>query len=74
MYASRLTEKYQATIPAEIRKRLGLKRGDLIGFSEVKGQVILVKATPLDLTYAKAVETTLAEWNSAADEKAYGNL
>jgi hypothetical protein len=32
------------------------------------------KATPLDLEFAKAVEGTLTEWTSEADEEAYREL
>ncbi len=74
MYASKLTQKYQATIPAEIRKKLGLKRGDLVAFEFVKGQVVLRRVDAFDLAFSKAVEDTLEEWTSEIDEKAYGGL
>jgi len=73
---SRVTKKYQATIPAPIRKRLGLKPGDSILFEESKptGAIILRRADPIDLEYLEALEGTLSEWNSENDDRAYRDL
>ena len=73
---SRLTVKYQATIPAPVRKRLGLSPGDSILFEESKptGAIILRRAEPLDLEYLEALERTLSEWDSENDELAYRDL
>lgn len=73
---SRMTSKHQATIPAPVRKALGLKAGDGVAFDIVPGHgVHLRKAGPLDTPFAGAVEGTLAsEWLSAADEDAYREL
>ena len=71
MLSSRLTSKYQATIPEKIRKILGLKKGDLIAFKIQRDKVILRKSPPIDLKFAKAIENTLSEWNSESDEEAY---
>ncbi len=72
---SRLTEKYQATIPAEVREVLHLKKGDRVVF-EVKsaGLVVIRKALEQDIEWNKGVEEQLSEWASANDEKAYGDL
>lgn len=74
MKPSRLTSKYQTTIPADARKFLDLKQGDAVVFEIQNGQVIVRKATPLDLEYAVALSGTLEEWHSDNDEAAYGNL
>ena len=71
---SKLTEKYQATIPAEVRSALKLQKGDSISFEVGEGKVSLRKATPMDLEWAKAIGNTLAEWTSENDEKAYRDL
>ena len=71
---SKLTEKYQATIPADVRQALGLKKGDILAFDIAKGEVRLRRATPIDLAYAQAVSGTLSEWNSKADEHAFRDL
>ncbi len=72
--SSRLTQKYQTTIPAKIRRLLGLQSGDIISFDLKEGDVILKRATPLDVAFAKAVEGTLSEWASDEDEQAYRDL
>ena len=71
---SRLTEKFQATIPLPIRRHLRLAKGDVVLFEIVRDQVVLRRATPLDLAYANAVADTLAEWNSSVDDDAYRDL
>jgi len=38
---AKLTEKFQITIPTEVRKRLGLKAGDLAYLALEGGQVVL---------------------------------
>ncbi len=61
-----MTSKFQATIPAPVRKELGLKTGDAVAFEIVPGHsVTLRKAGLLDLDFARAVEDTLAfEWRT----------
>jgi AbrB family looped-hinge helix DNA binding protein len=71
---SKLTSKYQTTIPQEVRELLLLKKGDEVVFEIEDGQVVIRKATPLDLEYLASVESTLSEWNSENDEDAYKNL
>jgi antitoxin PrlF len=43
MRTSTLTSKGQVTIPAEVRKRLGLHPGDHVGFVVEGGEVRLVR-------------------------------
>ena len=71
---SKLTSKYQATIPEPVRRLLHLQSGDAIAF-DIKGDVVqLRKARPVDLAFAQSLEGTLSEWASAADEDAYREL
>ena len=74
MIASRLTSKYQATVPEKVREVLGLKKGDVIAFDINKDRVTLKKATSADLQFARALEGTLSEWLSENDEEAYRDL
>ena len=75
MSNSKLTSKFQATIPQEIRAILGLKAGDQIIFEVSKNkQVQLKKATPMDIIYLKALQSTLSEWGSKNDEEDYNDL
>lgn len=71
---SKLTKKYQATIPAPVRKLLHLESGDEIAFDIEDDVVCLRKARPTDLAFAKSLEGTLTEWTTQADEEAYRDL
>jgi len=72
--ASRLTSKYQATIPTEVRRVLRLKQGDVVQF-EIDGErVMLRRQTASDRAYLRGLETTLSEWNSPYDDEAYDDL
>ena len=71
---SKLTRKYQATIPAPVRDVLHLEAGDTIAFEIEDEQIRLRKARPIDLVFATALEATLDEWRGEADEEAYHDL
>lgn len=71
---SKLTRKYQATIPEPVRKLLHLESGDEIAFDIENGDVYLRKARPVDLAFAQSIEGTLTEWATEADEDAYRDL
>jgi len=71
---SKLTSKYQATIPASVRKALKLSAGEVVAFDIEEGEVRLRKGTPFDIEFAKALPGTLSEWQSEADDKAYSDL
>jgi len=74
-YSAKLTSKYQATIPKEIRKHLHLESGDQILYELLSDNTVIVrKTTLLDLDYLKALNSTLNEWESEEDERAYKNL
>jgi antitoxin PrlF len=71
---SKLTKKYQASIPEPVRQLLHLDAGDEIAFVIEDDDVHLRKARPVDLAFAQSIEGTLNEWMSAADEEAYRDL
>ena len=71
---SRLTSKYQATIPRPVRERLGVGAGDSVAFIVEDDRVWLRRAEPLDREFARALTDTLDEWLSPADEEAYRGL
>lgn len=74
-YSARLTSKYQATIPKEIRKYLNLESGDEIIYELLPDNTVIVrKIAPLDLEYLEALNSTMNEWESDEDEQAYKNL
>ena len=72
--ASKMTQKYQATIPAEVRRVLGLKQGDTVQFELVGPRVTLKRQTAADRAYLTSLQKTLAEWDSSFDDEAYGDL
>jgi AbrB family looped-hinge helix DNA binding protein len=74
LHTSKLTSKFQATVPTPVRKALQLKAGDLIGFEVEGDEVRLRRATPLDLAFAQALEGTLSEWSSKQDDEAFRDL
>ena len=72
---SKITAKGQTTVPQEIRAALNSKPGDLIAWEvEPDGRVAVRRIQPLDVEYLRAVQGTLSEWETAEDERAYGNL
>ena len=75
LFVSKLTSKYQATIPKKIRDELSLGAKDRVVF-EVKGNhtVVIRKLKPLDLDYLKSISSTLSEWDSQEDDEAFRGL
>lgn len=74
-YSARLTSKYQATIPLEIRKHLHLERGDQVLYEVLPDEsVVIRKTTSLDLDFFKALNSTMNEWETDQDEQAYKDL
>jgi antitoxin PrlF len=73
--SSKVTTKYQATIPKEIRTKLDLKAGDYVLFEDKSDEIVISKVKNVDWQYLKAISSSLeAEWLSEADEEAYGDL
>ena len=69
-----LAAKGQATIPKAIREPLGLRQVDSVRWDLEAGAVKVRLVAPLDLACLRSLEGTLAEWSSAADEEAFGDL
>ena len=71
---SKLTKKYQATVPKAVRKKLNLNAGDIIAFEIDNDNIKLRKANPIDVEFSSALVPTLSEWHSENDEEAYNDL
>lgn len=71
---SRLTTKGQATIPAEVRRALGLRSGDRVVFEMKRGKVSIRKAARLDRHFQMLADEAFSEWSSAEDEDAFRDL
>jgi antitoxin PrlF len=67
-YTSTVSRKGQTTLPAAVRKLLQVQSGDSILYEMENEAVRIRKATPLDLSWAKAVESTLTEWSGPDDD------
>jgi AbrB family looped-hinge helix DNA binding protein len=72
---AKITAKGQTTIPQDVRAALHIEPGDLIAW-EVRpdGTARVRRVQPVDLEYLRAIEGTLSEWASDADEEAYRDL
>ena len=65
MIYSKLTSKFQATIPNEVRKTLKIRAGDRIVFEIMPdNRIVIRKSTPIDFEYVRALEATAEEWGS----------
>lgn len=74
MLASKVTEKYQATIPSEIRNFLHLQKGDRVRFM-IEGDKVMVQKLPYtDYDYLNSLSKSLIEWLSPEDDEAYHDL
>ena len=74
MLASKVTEKYQATIPTEVRSFLHLEKGDRVKF-RIEGKNVIVQKLPYnDYVYLDSLSQTLPEWLSPEDDEAYNDL
>ena len=72
---SKLTSKNQITLPLAIRNKLHVHAGDRVEFIiEADGKVVVKKPEPIDWEYLKSIESSLSEWSSEEDEKAYRDL
>ena len=74
MGKSKLTSKYQATVPKEIRDFLCLESGDGISWEIENETVVIKKITKVDLEWHKSLESTLSEWSSENDHDAYDSI
>lgn len=75
MKLSRLTSKYQATVPADVRAALGVGAGDTLQWDVVDGVVSITKRNAEDIAWTKMAEESFAvEWLSEEDEEAFRDL
>lgn len=75
MPVSKLTSKYQATIPKPVRDTLHLDAGDAVEFVIERGGGVRVRRAIVGQSELQELEATLAaEWNSAEDDDGYADL
>ena len=66
-----MTSKAQTTIPAPVRKALGLRAGDMVTYRIELGGVVMTRATPVA---ADDPFDAFSEWHSPADKDAYAGF
>jgi antitoxin PrlF len=74
MVTSKVSVKGQSTIPGEIRKFLGLKAGDTIGFEIVENRVVIRKLQPLDAAFLRLATESFSDWNAPEADEAFRDL
>ena len=75
MESTKLSSRFQITIPKEIREALNLKAGDSLFVRALEnGHIILKKEYPVDKEYCQALTPLLAEWNSREDDVTFAHL
>lgn len=62
-----VTSEGQATIPADLRRSIGLRPGDLVQFELDGDRIVLRKAGPLDHAWNTAQSRLMGEWDSPED-------
>ena len=71
---SQLIHHNQTIIPPPVLEALKLREGDSIVIEIEQTGVHLRKAPAIDKAFSEALQCTLSEWNSAADDEAYADL
>lgn len=72
---AKVTAKGQTTIPRQVREALQVGPGDLLLWEVLpEGTATVRRVLPSHLEYLRALEGTLGEWLSEADEEAYREL
>ena len=74
---TRLTTKYQTTVPAEVRERLGLGKGDFVEFVIEGSAVRLRKARRRlsdDAAFKLAQMEAMSDWDTPEDDEAFRDL
>jgi AbrB family looped-hinge helix DNA binding protein len=71
---SKLTVKHQATIPAPVRRKLGLKAGSRVGFVIRGSDVILRRIDTPEIGLLKLQSESFADWNTPEADEAFRDL
>ena len=56
---ARITVKGQLTIPKSVRETLNVSKGDAVIFEEKNGEIVVRKATAIDMAWAKGIQNDL---------------
>lgn len=67
---SKASKKNQTTIPARVRRALGIAKGDTLLWTVTGDEVSIRILRKVNVDWTKTSEMSLLEWNSEADEEA----
>lgn len=65
---TRVGEKGQITLPIEVRRKLGVKKGDTVDFTETDGGYLLTSKTAIDLQALDEIGAILREKGITLEE------
>ncbi|HEX7676039.1 MAG TPA: AbrB/MazE/SpoVT family DNA-binding domain-containing protein [Bdellovibrio sp.] len=65
---SKASKKNQTTIPARVRRALGIAKGDTLLWVIDGNEVSLRKISKVDINWSKTSEMSLLEWTPEDDE------
>jgi AbrB family looped-hinge helix DNA binding protein len=74
---TRLTVNHQTTIPAEVRRALGIKAGDRVEFTVEGDRVTLRKAEPRlsdEVAFRLMQAHAMRDWDTPEDDEAFRDL
>ena len=66
---STITSKGQITVPKRVRESLGIREGDMLIFELANDRAVIRKVPLVDLEWAKALQSTLSEWEDDLDDE-----
>ncbi|WP_374073488.1 AbrB/MazE/SpoVT family DNA-binding domain-containing protein [Bdellovibrio bacteriovorus] len=67
---SKASKKNQTTIPARVRRALGIAKGDTLLWTVSGDEVSIRILRKVNIDWTKTSEMSLLEWNSKEDEEA----
>lgn len=73
MYSSTVTQKGQATIPSQMRKKFGIKTGEKVIFEDINGQLVIKTHTQMVNELAGSLKTNI-KWDKNKAFKAVGEM
>lgn len=74
---TRLTTKYQTTVPAEVREKLQLGKGDMVEFL-IEGRAVRLRKAKRrlsdDAAFRLAQMQAMSDWDTPEDDEAFRDL
>lgn len=71
---SKVTSKFQTSIPKDVREKLAIHAGDYVTFAIKGNAVTFRKVEKIDKNLLKLMQKNLHEWNSKEDDECFSHL